>query len=98
MNDTTEPMTAREHRVEAERKLEGANEMRQIAEDTAGAKNYPAHEAAKWGADHLTALAQVHATLAVAAAQYEAAEFLADSLPTYEGDLSVRVHGQVSAR
>lgn len=55
-----------------------------------------------WSRENLIALAQVHATVALAEAQERAAidgaERILQGLPTYEGDLSVRVHGQVKTK
>lgn len=55
-----------------------------------------------WSRSTLVALAQVHATVALAEAQEKAAiagaQHLIDALPYYEGDLSVRVHGTVGTR
>lgn len=62
-------MTGPEHYAEAERLAKGANDYVEIARATSDAENWPAHTAAKWAADHVTALAHVHATLALAAAQ-----------------------------
>lgn len=57
-----------EHYRNAERLLAKSDQMVDIAQKTAAVNNYEACRAAQWSADHLTALAQVHATLAKAPA------------------------------
>lgn len=55
-----------------------------------------------WSRSTLVALAQVHATVALAQAQEKAAiagaQHLLDGLPFYEGDLSVHISGTVGTR
>ena len=65
-------MTGPEHYAETEKHLAISKEAWNLAQATAEAENWPAHEAAKWCADYSLARAQVHATLAQVAATVEA--------------------------
>lgn len=55
-----------------------------------------------WSRENLIALAQVHATVALAEAQEQAAragaERLLEGLSFYEGDLTVRIWGEVKTK
>lgn len=51
-----------------------------------------------WSRTNLIALAQVHATAALAEAQEKAVDQLVEHLPLHEGGLSVAVFGSVGVR
>jgi hypothetical protein len=73
-------MTGPEHYREAERLDAGVQRFVDLAKSTADAGNADASEAAKWAANHILARAQVHATLALAAAT------AAEQATAYDGD------------